>query len=281
MSPALPLALQCLAELRLSAASALVWNAGELFLLADDELYLQCYSLDGAFLAEHCLLDEQLPEEPLARKALKPDFEMLCQLPQGWLLALGSGSTEQRRRAVLWRQGEARRIDLTPLYLALEAQLPQLNLEGAVVQGDRLLLAQRGNGKNANNALISLDLPTLMTQLEGARLDSDCLRQIIPLQIGHLDGVALTFTDLCLDLRGRLLFSATAEDTLSTYADGPCLGSALGWIDGDRVQALWPLPGAAKIEGLCMVADGSLRLINDPDDRAARSCRYSAQLPEF
>ena len=52
-------------------------------------------------------------------------------------------------------------IALASSYLALEKQLPQLNLEGAVVQGDQLLLAQRGNARDSVNALIRLDLPLL------------------------------------------------------------------------------------------------------------------------
>ena len=35
----------------------------------------------------------------------------------------------------------------------------------------------------------------------------------------------------------------------------------------------------AKIEGLCRVADGSLRLVNDPDSREARSWLYRLVLP--
>ncbi|MBF7730010.1 DUF6929 family protein [Pseudomonas sp. N040] len=281
MSPAPALVAQRLAGLRVSAASALVWHAGGLCLVADDNRLLHCYDLDGGFRAEHVLLDEQWPQEPTARKAIKADFEMLCQLPDGWLLALGSGSTAQRRRGVLWRPGETRIIDLTPLYLVLEQQIPQLNLEGAVVRGGQLLLAQRGNGAGSSNALLSLDLSRVMAQLGQAWLGPECLQESVPLQLGQLGGVPLTITDLCLDLQGRLLFSAAAEDSASTYADGPCLGSAIGWLEAGQVRALWPLAGDAKIEGLCMVGDGSLRLVNDPDDAAARSCLYRLCLPDY
>lgn len=281
MSKPAALELQHLAPLQVSAASALVWQAGDLFLVADDDVVLQCYDLEGSLRAEHVLLDEQWPQAAKARKASKADFEMLCQLPDGWLLALGSGSTAQRRRGVLWRPGETRIVDLTSLYLALEQQIPQLNLEGAVVQGKQLLLAQRGNGAAAGNALVSLDLERVMAQLERASLGPECLQEIMWLELGQLDGVPLSITDLCLDLQGRLLFSAAAEDTVSTYADGPCLGSVIGWLEAGQVQALWPLAGTTKIEGICVVGDGSLRLVNDPDDAAIRSCLYRLCLPEF
>lgn len=273
------LVLQPLAQLRLAAASGLVCCGDELLVLADDELVLQRYSNTGTYLGQHQLLGGELPAAPATRKRLKPDFEMLCQLPDGRLLALGSGSKKRRRRAVLWQAGATRVIDLAPLYLALEAQLSDLNLEGAVVQGEQLLLAQRGNSTGSLNALISLDLATVLAQLAGASLGPESLRTISPVELGDLHGVALSFTDLCLAADGRLLFSAAAEDTQSSYDDGACAGSVLGCLAEGRVQKLWPMAGQAKIEGLCQLADGSLRLVNDPDDRTARSSLYRADLP--
>ena len=273
------LELQLLAQLRLSAASGVVCCGAELLVVADDELLLQRYSDAGVYLGQQPLLEGDLPVDPALRKRLKPDFEILCQLPDGRLLALGSGSKKRRRRAVLWQAGATQVIDLTPLYLALEARLPDLNLEGAVVQGELLLLAQRGNSSGSLNALISLDLATVLMQLAGASLGPESVRSVTPIELGELHGVPLSFTDLCLAADGRLLFSATAEDTDSSYLDGACAGSVLGWLAEGRVQALWPLAGQVKIEGLCQLTDGSLRLVNDPDDREALSCLYRVELP--
>lgn len=274
-----PLVLQQLAQLQVTTASALVCLGDVLYLVADDELVLQRYDLNGVFLDQQPLLTGSLPREPKAHKRLKPDFEILCQLPNGRLLALGSGSTAARRRGVLWQAGVTRVLDLTPLYLALESQLPSLNLEGAVVQGEYLWLAQRGNSAGSVNALIRLDLATLMQQLAGDFLDADALREVLPVELGTLHGVPLSFTDLCLDSQGRLLFSAAAEATESSYDDGACLGSVLGCWHAGQVRQLWPLAGEAKIEGLCLLADGSLRLVNDPDSRQVRSCLYRLVLP--
>lgn len=274
-----PLVLQQLAQLQVTAASALVCLGDVLYLVADDELVLQRYDLNGVFLDQQPLLTGSLPREPKAHKRLKPDFEILCQLPNGRLLALGSGSTAARRRGVLWQAGVTRVLDLTPLYLALESQLASLNLEGAVVQGEYLWLAQRGNSAGSVNALIRLDLATLMQQLAGDFLDADALREVLPVELGTLHGVPLSFTDLCLDSQGRLLFSAAAEATESSYDDGACLGSVLGCWHAGQVRQLWPLAGEAKIEGLCLLADGSLRLVNDPDSREARSWLYRLVLP--
>ena len=45
----------------------------------------------------------------------------------------------------------------------------------------------------------------------------------------------------------------------------------IGCLEAGRVSRQWSLSGQAKIEGLAMLADGSLRLVNDPDDRQQRS----------
>lgn len=135
MTASLPL--QELATLRLAAASALVVLDERLYVLGDDELLLQRYSLTGGFIDQRPLLAGELPQALAERKRLKPDFEMLCELPDGCLLALGSGSTAQRCRAVLVDGEQTRVIDLSELYGALATQLPELNLEGAVVQGQQ------------------------------------------------------------------------------------------------------------------------------------------------
>ena len=56
-----------------------------------------------------------------------------------------------------WR-ADPRRLDLAGLYTMLEADIPDLNIEGATVAGDRLLLFQRGNGRAGVNAVIGLEL---------------------------------------------------------------------------------------------------------------------------
>lgn len=277
-----PLPLTELAALRLAAASALVaGDDGRLWVLGDDELLLQQYHPDGRFHAEQRLLDGELPQESEARKRLKPDFEMLCWLPGGRLLALGSGSGVHRRRGVLVEAGRRRVIDCAALYQALATQLPDLNLEGVVVQGDQLLLAQRANGEQGVNALVRLDLACVLEELAAGAVTERSLGALQPLALGELDGVPLGLTDLCLDRQGRLLFSAAAEDSVSSYHDGACAGSVVGCLEDGVVRQRWALAGTEKVEGLTMLADGSLRLVNDPDDRLQRSRLFRLDLPQF
>ncbi|AYC31077.1 hypothetical protein D3880_01155 [Pseudomonas cavernae] len=261
------LSLTHLADLQLSAASALVCQGDSLWLVADDALVLQRYSLSGAPREEIVLLVGELPREAAERKAYKADFEALLQLSDDALLALGSGSTARRRRGCLIQAGQVRRVDLSPLYLELEQHFAELNVEGALVLGEQLLLAQRGNGATAQNALVFLDLPQVLTDLAAGQLSAAALRRILPLALGALDGVPLGLTDLALDPQGRLYFSAAAEASASTYLDGACAGSLLGRLDQDfRIAWRARLAPSAKIEGLAFQADGRLLLVADADD---------------
>ncbi|MGH8352103.1 MAG: DUF6929 family protein [Pseudomonas sp.] len=267
------------AELRLSAASALVCQGRSLWVVADDELKLQRYSLAGEWRAEWPLLPGALPDDATERKRAKADFEALALLPDGALLALGSGSTAQRRRGCLVRAGEVRVIDLSPLYLALDAQFPELNLEGAVVWGGQLVLAQRGNGAEGHNALILLDLQRSLSDLAAGCLSAAGLLRVVPLRLGDLAGVPLGLTDLAVDPRGRLYFSAAAEASASTYRDGPCAGSVLGHFAADFALAeMTRLAPPVKIEGLAFPSAGRLLLVADPDDPESRAPLFALDL---
>lgn len=261
------LSLQLLADLRLSAASALVCQGQSLWLVADDALSLQRYSLAGVWQAEQVLLPGELPAEPKARKRLKADFEALLLLPDGALLALGSGSTPRRCRACLIQAGAVRVIDLNPLYQGLAGHFQELNIEGAVVHCGQLLLAQRGNGRGGENALVLLDLPQALRDLEAGQLSAAALLRIVPLHLPELDGVPLSLTDLCVNPAGELYCSATAEATDSSYLDGACVGSVLGRFDQEfNLLQLVRLTPPVKIEGLAFQADDRLLLVADADD---------------
>lgn len=200
------LQLRQLATLRLSAASALVCQGQDLWVLADDALVLQRYNLSGDWQAELTLLPGELPEDAKQRKRLKPDFEALLSLPGDCLLALGSGSTERRCRGCLVEADTVRVIDLSPLYQALAGHFQDLNIEGGVIYRGQLLLAQRGNGRGRENALVLLELAQVLRDLQDGQLSAAALQRIAPLQLPELDGVPLSLTDLSVAPSGALFF---------------------------------------------------------------------------
>jgi hypothetical protein len=266
-------ALQQLGQLDVSAASGLVVQGDELLVVADDERRLARYALDGRALGRSDLpgSGEELPADPLERKKLKPDYESLALLPDASLLALGSGSRKRRRQAA-WIDGaliHGVAVDLAPLYDKLERELVHLNIEGAVVAGGELVLGQRGTAKHRTSALIHLDLAQVMQQLGTGALHGHALISIEEIDLGALDGIAYSLTDLAVDAAGVLHFCAAAEDTDNAVDDGRCAGSIVGSLDAARrVTRLCAVP-KLKIEGLSLDAPRQRWLmVADADDPA-------------
>ncbi|MBT2747710.1 MULTISPECIES: hypothetical protein [unclassified Lysobacter] len=283
---------------RLSAASGIVAAGDFLYVVADDELHLGVFDFagrrDGEWLR---IFDGELPDEAAARKASKPDLEALARLPPfagypgGALLALASGSRPNRQTGVLLGlddtgalRGEPRRVDLSALYAPLLRDLPALNLEGAVVCGQELVLLQRASGDHPHNALIRFPLAPLLHALgaDGEPRLPELPADIRRVELPRIEGVALGFTDAAALADGSLVFSAVAENVHDTYNDGPCVGAAIGIaaLDGQLQQLEFVRP-VRKIEGIAAQHDGAfidLLLVTDADDRGAAGVLYSARL---
>ena len=279
------LALSKVADLDISAASGLVLRGGELYAIADDELFAAVFDVHGKLLRRVELLPGELPGEHKERKRRKPDFEALASMPDGRLLALGSGSTPARTRSVCFdpalRRAHAM-SDWSPLYEELSRSLPELNIEGVAVQAGRLWLAQRGNGAAGQNACIELDLDVVHVALDEARsITARALVAIHPVVLGSIDGAPLSLTDLTPHPTAGLVFSAAAEPSGSTYDDAPTTGSVIGVMDARGVIGceLRVMP-VCKLEGIALSSDAStLWLVADPDDRSQRAPLFRLAWP--
>jgi hypothetical protein len=207
-------------------------------------------------------------------KALKLDLEAAVVV-DGAVVALGSGSTARRERLVLvpWPHGAPRIVEAPALYAALRGALPpgvELNVEGAVVVGDRLRLLQRGNGLGALDALLDVDRAWLAALVDGGEPGDVVVRDVEALDLGHLGGVRLTPTDVT-GIDGRLLLTAAAEASPDATRDGEVVGAAIAWIEGDGGgwAPLVDADGRAladKIEGIAPAPAGELWLVTDVDD---------------
>lgn len=266
---------QCLTRLTVSAASGLVVEGASIWVIADDLASLYRYDFAGTLLERVALFGSGGTASELnLPKALKPDLEALARLPDGSLLALGSGSRPQRRTAChVDPMRSVAPVDLSPLYARLEAELPALNIEGAVVHDGALVLAHRGTA--GEDALIELDLERAMAGLARGQLGAEALRRIRRLALGTLGTARLAFTDLANGPDGRLWFSAAAELTDDPYDDGAVRGSIVGCLDRDGAL-LWhdEVTPVCKIEGLHWQADadgGCWLAVADADDPAQRA----------
>lgn len=279
------LTLEKVADLDVSAASGLVALGDKLYVVADDELFVAAFDCAGRSLGRIALFEGVLPEEHKARKRRKPDLEALALLPNGSLLALGSGSTPRRMRSACidpMQQKLLATSDWSPLYTELMRSLPELNIEGVAVAHGRLWLAQRGNGALGMNACIELDLDAASSALaRGAAIDASVLSAIHAVRLGSIEGAPLSITDLCAHPDGGLIFTAAAEPSGSTYDDAPTTGSAIGVLTthGEVLQCV-RVSERCKLEGIALDCDANGRatlwLVADPDDRALRAPLYRA-----
>src|SRR5262245_46123458 len=192
---------------------------------------------------------------PLAKGA-KPDFESAVRTKDGTIHLLGSGSAPTRCRIARLRPDEGfASLDERPqLYRALSEALGGTlpNIEGAIVERERLWLFQRGAGA-APSAIAELPLGCLYDE-------APRVLAVELYELGALDGVPLAFTDAAALADERCAFTATAEATDDPVLDGPVAGSVVGVLEGGaaRWTRLRDAAGGAcrdKVEGLAIDAD--------------------------
>jgi len=214
-------------------------------------------------------------------KLNKFDLEAVANIAGG-LVLFGSGSTSNRE-VVLSVEGDpsgfsARECSAAEWYLQLRTAIgSELNIEGVCIWRDQLWLAHRGNGAGRHtDVLFCVDSRSFYRWLGGGPLP-DLLR-CLPVNLGNIDGVRLTITDLH---GGDLLyFVAAAEDSPDAILDGPLVGAAIGAFDGENVRWVRIFeaggPSVNKFEGIAQDNEDPHRfwLVNDADDPAVPSSLF-------
>jgi hypothetical protein len=205
-------------------------------------------------------------------KASKPDFECAVYAEHSHSVYLiGSGSTDARCKIVRVEldSGAVVVTERPDLYAYVQDALAlatRPNIEGAMLDGGRLILFHRGVGGAVSARVVlradALDGPTL-----------DLLAQPETLELRTLEGVPLGITDATGSVDATI-FVAAAEATSDAIADGTVAGSVVGEID-DRCVRYTPVRRTdgelfrGKLEGL--VVDDELAsawALTDADDPA-------------
>lgn len=267
-----------------SAASSLVYHRNTIFVIADDELSLAVFPSEGTepgYMTK--ILEGRLSADPDERKGEKADLESLSWLEpfaaheHGALLALGSGSGPNRDKGALIPleadgapSEDNDMVELGPLYEHLESDLKELNIEGAAVRGTVFTLFQRGNSDHGPNARIDLDLESTLRSLSNREpLDPSSVAEISEYPLGQTHGIQLCFSDASPLDDGRVVFSASAEDSRDE-TEGEVPGSALGIMDVDGdVTMLEPIDQPIKLEGVAAYMQGDkveVLMVVDADD---------------
>lgn len=237
-------------------------------------------------------------------KQLKMDLESCAAIDARRTLVFGSGSLPIRERIVDLTGELARIVEAKELYAILRATPEfsgsQLNLEGACRIGDRLLLANRGNGRptpelGAVDALAEVSLAALLAYLD-KRGPCPTVERVRTCELGRLGDGRLSFTDLTPDKGaekkgvGSVFFLAAAEHSPNVHDDGAIAGAGLGRIDlATNELAIMPLldetgaPSLDKPEGLAVATTrkGVKRFyaVVDADDPDVPSALLTIEAP--
>jgi hypothetical protein len=202
-------------------------------------------------------------DDTIGNKHLKMDLEAAVVLPDGRVLAFGSGSAGARENVVVESGTGVRVRRARGLYARLrklcEALGSELNIEGSVIQGRRLRLFQRGNGarvtrRGSGSLVFDVELDQLLQWLAGHGPVPGIV-DVLEVDLGSIEGVPFGFTDAAVTHDGRVAFIACAEESVDVRSDGPVLGCRFGWLDdtGAQVADVIESDGSAtalKLEGI-------------------------------
>ena len=276
-----------------ASASGVARRGRNVYVIGDESNHLGVFDLTNTEPG-HLVraLSGDVPTDPEERAKHKSDMEALTVLPPGEgspygvLFGVGSGSGENRDRGFAWDleadgslHGDPREVDLSPAYGLLRDEIGDLNIEGAAVLGEELLMFHRGNDSEAGNAIARISLPQALESMQGdLRIDVEELVSLRRYELGRLDDVDLCFSDATPLGDGYVVFTASAEDS-----DGDIHGSVIGLIapDGD-VQRLRRIDRQWKVEGVHATTDTGvldLLFVCDQDDPDTPSPLLGASMP--
>ena len=276
-----------------ASASGVARRGRHVYVIGDESNHLAVFDLTSGEAGKLVrALEGEVARDPDERAEHKADLEALTVLPPGeaspygMLLGVGSGSGPNRDRGFAWDldaggglDGDPREIDLSPAYNLLRESIDELNVEGAAVLGDELLLFHRGNDSKAGNVVARLSLPDAVDSLRGdLRIDVDEIASMRRYELGSLEGIDLCFSDATPLGDGLVVFTASAEDD-----DGRIHGSVIGLIEPDGgVRRLRRIDRRWKVEGVYATTDTGvidMLFVCDQDDPDAPSPLLGASMP--
>lgn len=233
----------------ISALSGVACVGEDLYFVGDDVRYLLKTNRNNSMLSATAFekiplfeYAEQIALIPL-NKEIKPDFEALTCFTfngQPQLLIMGSGSTENRKQALLYNPSNNQIsifLDAADYhFLENSTELTggaDLNIEAICSDHDHLYIFQRGN-INRHHGVLVFDLAKMQ---EGKSLEN-ALVNSFNLSLPELEGAASGISDAYFLLDKNLIIATAAvEQTLNTYDDGDVLGSFILLFSSDG-QAL-------------------------------------------
>lgn len=276
------------------SASAVEFHDGRLYLIGDDATCIQV--LDKEYQVIKSIPIPGISGKRIV-KAEKADYEASALINlhgKTYLMASGSLATEKRRQLMLLPlpDGDSAAMQFIPYPPDFTTQLlnsgiNELNIEGAAVVNNTLLLSNRGNNTWPQNQLV-LTVPGFWEQASPAV-------NVVPFTLLTPTPVFTGISELCyVAEKDLLLCTFSSEATANAYDDGAIGDSYIGWIsnisrklsqttltpDGMlNLTVADPAFKGEKIEGICLesIQDNilTLHLVSDNDAGASRLFKVS------
>jgi len=260
------------------AASGLIYNDGQLYVISDNSNYLYHYSIDQQTLNQTLLIDRSINVDVPKKK--KADLEAMT-VSDSTLYIIGSGSSAKRNTLLNYHLGtdKTTTINIRRVYQSLRKTYSiakeDFNIEGALFVNDELWLFNRGNGPSQQNGIFILSRDTFSP------------KAFHKVALPSLDNVPLGFTD-AIWVDGKVYFTAAAEGGGSSYHDGGIRGTVLGCLNPETMQTEYTeiISKTQKFEGITVFKKTASRveflLCEDPDNGSNTSAIYrlSYDLPD-
>jgi hypothetical protein len=273
----------------LPSGSGLARSGDTLYIVSDDAPSIYMLRLDDGDVSKFGTSQTADSLKYRIAKNVKSDPESaLIGIMQGkeYLFAFGSGSRSPQRDGLLvvdlHHVRDQQRFVLTDFYRYLRQQTglsaAEWNLEGAAVIGDSLVLLNRGT-----NTVMILSWNAFTSYV----FDKGPLPKLrhYSLTLPQLGDNTPRISGACGLADGRVLFTASVEDTPNWYSDGPVIGSAIGVFDIVAGKLEWcaflkDKKGAylkEKIESVELISQDKDRLeiiaVSDNDDGSSKLFR--------
>lgn len=221
------------------SASGLEHWSDRYFIIGDNSPWLFETDTLGNLLVKHRI--GSLAEADVIPKEQKHDFEAMCSL--NWneeqvLFLFGSGSKwPHRNKGIAFsitRQAPLKTFDLTSFYerISEKAKIHQgeFNLEAATSLNGKLYLFNRGENK-----LIVVKEKEFVDFLS-EKTDFPKMK-VYSLDLPEIAGIISGFSGAASDEKnGKILFTASVENTSDWVQDGEVLGSFIGVFDPEKLH---------------------------------------------
>lgn len=214
------------------SASGIVKHQDDFYVIGDDTPYLFRLNAELDTVAHFPVYTTSggTENKKIAKKD-KPDFEALEMISENEMIALGSGSKSPERdifvRILINDPLSVQKFSLTGFYDSLRKMEilrdSELNIEAAAFHRGFLYLFNR-----RKNVIFKVIYSDLLNHIEKEFSIPEIT--FAEYELPQINGIGAGFSGAAVTKSGKLIVTASVEDTGNAYDDGEVLGSFIGIV---------------------------------------------------